>query len=285
MVKVIEISLFIGNKIYICKLIKKLSMNKLFLVFSFSIILSSCVPHRKLVYFQGEPIEKEDIHKINDTPYKLKVNDILYITLKSKNEELVALFNNNNGGSNTNSTGGDNLYFTGYTIDEHGNIRLPYVGNVNVLGYTIEEVRVKVKSELKYYINFDKNIFVTVKLAGIKYTILGDIGSPGTHIMYQNKVNIMEAIANSGDIIATGDRTKVEVLREEFDGLKKYTVDITQIDVFESEVFNILPHDIIFVNPIKTKSWGIGTTGLETFTTLASVFSIIATTLLLIKSF
>lgn len=260
-------------------------MNKLFLVISFSIILSSCVPHRKLVYFQGEPIEKEDIHKINDSPYKLQVNDILYITLKSKNEDLVTLFNNSNTQTNTNSIGGDNLYFTGYTIDDHGNIRLPYLGNVNVLGYTIEEVRVKVKSELKYYINFDKNIFVTVKLAGIKYTILGDIGAPGTHIIYQNRVNIVEAIANSGDIIATGDRTKVEVLREEFDGLKKYTVDITQIDVFDSEVFNILPHDIIFVNPIKTKSWGIGTTGLQTFTTLASVFSIIATTLLLIKSF
>lgn len=178
----------------------------------------------------------------------------------------------------------ESLYFSGYTIDDHGNIRLPYVGNLNVLGYTIEEVREKVKSELKKYINFDKNIFVTVKLSGIKYTILGDIGSPGVHIIYQNKVNIVEAIANSGDIIDTGDRTKVEVIRNEFDGIKKYTIDITQVDMFDSEVFNILPHDIIYINPIKTKSWGIGTTGLQTFTTLASIFSIIATTILLIQS-
>lgn len=260
-------------------------MKKILVLISLSIFLSSCVPHKKLVYFQGEPIEKEDIHKINEIPYKLQINDILYITLKSKNEELVALFNNNSNNVNNNNVGGDQLYFTGYTIDDHGNIRLPYVGNLNVLGYTIEEVREKVKSELKYYINFDKNIFVTVKLAGIKYTIIGDIASPGTHIIYQNRVNLIEAIANSGDIIDTGDRTKVEIIREEFDGVKKYTVDITQVTVFDSEVFNILPHDIIYINPIKTKSWGIGTTGLETFTTLASIFSIIATTLLLIKSF
>lgn len=122
-------------------------------------------------------------------------------------------------------------------------------------------------------------------MSGIKYTILGDIGSPGVHVIFQNQVNIIEAIANSGDIIPTGDRTKVEVLRNEFDGLKKYTVDITSVDVFESEVFNILPHDVIYINPIKTKSWGIGTTGLQTFTTLASIFSIIATTILLIQSF
>ena len=259
-------------------------MNKLLLVILISSLLFSCVPHKKLVYFQGEPMEKEDIHKINEIPYKLQTNDIISITLKSKNEELVTLFNNSNN-SDGNSQQGGNLYFTGYTVDEHGNIRLPYVGNLNVLGYTIDEVRQKVKSELKYYINFDKNIFVTVKLAGIRYTILGEIGSPGTQIIYQNKLNIIEAIANAGDIVSTGDRTKVEVIREEFDGIKKYTVDITQVTVFDSEVFNILPHDIIYINPIKTKSWGIGTTGLETFTTLASIFSIIATTLLLIKSF
>jgi polysaccharide export outer membrane protein len=194
------------------------------------------------------------------------------------------LFNNNTSVNDQNISA-DNLYFTGYTIDDHGNIRLPYVGSLNVLGYTVDEVREKVKSELKKYIDFDKNIFVTVKLSGIQYTILGDISLPGRNIIYQNKVNIIEAIANAGDIIATGDRTKVEVLRNEFDGLKKYTVDITQVNMFDSEVFNILPHDIIYINPIKTKSWGIGTTGLQTFTTLASIFSIIATTILLIQSF
>ncbi len=258
----------------------------LFLII-YIVILTSCVPHKKLVYFQGEPIKKEEIHKVNDIPYKLQTNDIISITLKSKDEELVALFNSSNSSDSnfSNNLNGDQLYFTGYTVDDHGNIRLPYIGNLNVLGYTIEEVREKVRSELKYYLKFDKNIFVNVKLAGIQYTILGDIDSPGTHIIYQNKVNLIEAIANAGDIMDTGDRTKVEVLRKELDGIKKYTVDITNIDVFDSEVFNILPHDIVYINPIKTKSWGIGTTGLQTFTTLASVFSIIATTILLIKSF
>tara|TARA_B100000809_G_scaffold152035_1_gene149388 strand:- start:21423 stop:22214 length:792 start_codon:yes stop_codon:yes gene_type:complete len=263
-------------------------MNKSILVLVFFVILTSCVPHKKLVYFQGEPLKKEDIYKINDAPYKIQTNDVLSITLKSKNEELVALFSNNSSSSssgNSQNITAENLYFTGYTIDEHGNIRLPYVGNLNVLGYTIDEVREKVKTELKRYIVFDKNIFVTVKLSGVRYTILGDISKPGTSVIYQNKVNIIEAIANSGDIIVTGDRTKVEVIRNEFDGLKKYTIDITQVEMFDSEVFNILPHDIIYINPIKTKSWGIGTTGLQTFTTLASIFSIIATTILLIQTF
>ena len=30
------------------------------------------------------------------------------------------------------------LYFKGYSVDRHGNIRIPYIGDLNVLGYTTE---------------------------------------------------------------------------------------------------------------------------------------------------
>lgn len=258
-------------------------MSKHLLILVFAVLITSCVPHKKLVYFQGEPIPKEDIYKINEIPYKLQVNDIISITIRSKDEELVALFRNEDPNTPGQGDGG-NAYFNGYSVDGHGNVRLPYIGELNVLGYTTDEVREKIKSELRKYIVTPHGTFVTVKLNGIRYTIIGEISSPGTNVLYQNKVNIIEAISNSGDVLDTGDRTNIEVLRDEFDGLKKYTVDITQVTVFDSEVFNILPHDIIYVKPIKTKSWGIGTTGLQTFTTLASIFSIIATTILLIQS-
>ena len=65
-------------------------MTKHLYILIFSILITSCVPHKKLVYFQGNPIPKEDIYKINEIPYKLQVNDILTITIKSKDEELVA---------------------------------------------------------------------------------------------------------------------------------------------------------------------------------------------------
>ena len=37
----------------------------------------------------------------------------------------------------------ENIYFNSYSIDRHGNIRLPYLGELNVLGYTEKEVREK----------------------------------------------------------------------------------------------------------------------------------------------
>ncbi|MGB2128982.1 MAG: polysaccharide biosynthesis/export family protein [Flavicella sp.] len=260
-------------------------MNKFIASVVLLVILSSCVPYKKIVYFQEKENYKTNYPQTKIPPYKLQVNDILMINIRSKDDELVTLFSNQTGNQNQAMQMSDaQAYMTGYSVDSHGNIRLPYIGELNVLGYTTDEVRTKVKEELKKYINSGNSLFVTVKLAGIRYTILGEISGAGTNVLYQNKVNIIEAISNSGDILQTGDRTQVEVFRKEMGELKKYTVDVTQLSLFDSEAFNILPNDIIYIRPIKTKTWGIGTTGLQTFTTFTSVFSFVITTFLLIQS-
>ena len=257
-------------------------MNKLLLLFFLAIISTSCISTKKTTYFQGEPIAKENVHKINNTPYKLKTNDIININIKCENKEWVSLFSHQNSSEQGSDVG--ELYFTGYTVDYHGNIRLPYIGDINVLGYTTEEVREKLEYELKKYINYSNSIFVTVKLEGIKYTILGEIAGPGVQVLRQNQVNIIEAIASSGDILPSGNRKNILIVRNELDGIKKYTIDLTSISLFDSEIFKIKPNDIIYINPLKRKSWGIGATGIESFTTIASIFSIVATTILVFKT-
>jgi polysaccharide export outer membrane protein len=50
-----------------------------------------------------------------------------------------------------------------------------------------------------------------------------------------------------------------------------------------SSFFYIQPNDLIYIKPLKQKSFGTGTTGLQTLTTLVSAFSLIFTTILLIR--
>jgi polysaccharide export outer membrane protein len=59
---------------------------------------------------------------------------------------------------------------------------------------------------------------------------------------------------------------------------------MTDITAFESDVFQILPNDIIFIPPLKQKAWGTGTNTIQTITTLISVFSLITSTYLLAQS-
>ncbi len=248
---------------------------------------ASCVPSKDLIYLQGEPKTKKEIYKLNNQPYRLQVNDVLSIDIKAKDEKFVALFKKSS--STQNGTGGQggangNILQLGYSVDSHGNIRLPYIGEINVLGYTTKEVRFKLEKEILEYLNNVEDFFVTVSLAGIKYTIWGEVASPGTIVLNQNSVNIIEAISNAGDITVTGNRKKVEIWRNSASGQKKYTIDLTTAEAFNSEVYHIQPNDVIYVVPLKQKAWGTGTTGLQSLTTLVSVFTIITSTILLIRN-
>jgi len=98
-------------------------------------------------------------------------------------------------------------------------------------------------------------------------------------------VSIVEAIANAGEITDSGDRTNILIIRNSVDGVQKYKINLTSIDVFNSEQYYIKPNDIIYVSPLKRKSWGIGTTGLGVFTTFISIFSVVTSTILIVKTF
>lgn len=261
-------------------------MRKILIVFLFGLVFTSCIPNKDLVYFQGEPSTKTSVHKIFNEPYKLQVNDILDIRIKAADDKLVALFNpvNQQGGQFNTQFNVENIYFNSYTIDRHGNIRIPYVGELNVLGYTAKEVREKIEKHFEGYFKDPNDIFISVKLAGIRFTVLGEVVSPGTLVLFQNQVNIIEAIANAGDITITGNRKKVTLIRKQLDGTKKYSIDLTNINSFDSEIFYIRPNDIISIEPLKQKSWGTGATGAQTFTTIVTLLSFITTSILLVKT-
>lgn len=220
------------------------------------------------------------INKKQD-PYRIQINDLLSIRIKSLDQELVGMFNPIND-ENPNATGEERLYYDGFLVDAHGNIRVPTLGEVNVLGYTVEEVRENLEKELlENYFKAEANIFVTVKLAGIRYTITGEIGSPGSNIIYREQLSIMEAIANSGDITLTGNRKDVVIVRQYPHGQRVHHIDLTTIDALKSPFYYVKPNDLILINPLPQKSIGTGTTALQSITTIASILSLFTTTILL----
>lgn len=256
-----------------------------YILFLSAIIFASCVPTKDLTYLQKKDQEAamQAMNPVVSKPYRLQTNDIIQITIKAIDQKLVDMFTTVNASAQQISNA-DVLYFNGYTVDDHGNIRIPVLGQVNVLGFTLEEVRVKIEERLlAEYFNKEATIFVNVKLAGFRYTINGEVTTPGSKILMQEKVNIMEAIANSGDITITGDRKSVAVIRQFPHGAEIHTIDLTDIKAMESPYYYLQPNDYIYVKPLPQKSWGTGTTGVQSFTTIISVLSL-ATTIILIMN-
>jgi polysaccharide export outer membrane protein len=258
--------------------------SKIHFIFLFSILFASCVPSKDLIYLQdkGNP-KNEVVTSSNQKPYRLQTNDILSITIKAIDPKLVEIFNSS-GSQGTASLSAEGNYFSGYSVDDHGNIRLPILDEINVLGYTAEEVRIEIEKMLnEKYFKKEAGIFVVVKLAGFRYTINGEVASTGTKIIYQDKVNIMEAIANSGDITVVGDRKDVKVIRTYPQGSETFSIDLTDKNAVNSEAFFLQPNDYIYVKPLKQKSWGTGTTGIQSLTTIITVLSLITTIFLFIQ--
>lgn len=265
-------------------------MNKtiFFLVLMSGLLLSSCIPTKDLTYLQQKETESPEkaIMAIGAKPYRLQTNDILSINLKAIDPKLVAIFNANTSASeNLNQNSESGLYFNGYRVDDHGNIRIPILGEMNVLGYTLEEVRLKIEKQLlEEYFKNEANLFVNVKLSGFRYTINGEVGSTGTKTLFQENVTILEAIANAGDITMVGNRKEVTIMRKTPTGVEMHDLDLTDRNVIYSPYYYLQPNDYVYVKPMKQKSWGTGKTGIESLGTIFTLLSLVTTTYLLLKN-
>ena len=261
-------------------------MNKIYRFCALAVLfmLVSCIPNKDLLYLQNKNDSNQDaaITPVVLKPYRAQVNDVLSIRIKALDQKLVEMFNPSTAITQVNTT--DALYFDGFSVNDHGEIRVPVLGIVNVIGLTLEEIRLKIEKQLlEEYFNTAADIFVTVKLAGMRYTVNGEIVNPGTKVLFQDKVTILEAIANCGDITITGNRKDVMVVRQYPHGTEMHTIDLTSSEALKSPYYYIQPNDFIYIKPLKQKSWGTGTTGLQSFTAIFSAFTLLLTTFLLLK--
>ena len=241
--------------------------------------LSSCVSRKQLTYLQETEAQKGKTYKPTAPKYKVQPNDILNINIRSFDAEESDLFNL--ATSNVNLNLGDLLfYLNGYTVKPDGNIEMPIIGEINVSGMNVDEIELLIESKLKGFFN-EGFVHVSVQLAGVRFSVIGDVTRAGKYVIYQNEVNIFEALAIAGDISIVGNRREVQIIRQENSEIRVIDVDLTNSDILNSPDFFIRPNDIINVKPLAVKSVGIGETG---FGTLAAVLGVLASTATLVLS-
>jgi polysaccharide export outer membrane protein len=253
------------------------------LLFFVGYFFNSCVPSKDIIYLQGkENLENAPVAQIPFKPYRLQVSDVLSITVSAIDSKLVEIFNQNI--VNNPNISNELFYYKGYSIDDHGNIRLPILGEVNVLALTTDQVRQKIETLLlKDHFNKEAGIFVSVKLAGFRYTINGEVNVPGTKILNQDKVSVLEAVANAGDITVVGNRKEVMIIRQYPQGVQTFSIDLTNYNALQSPYFYLQPNDFVYVKPLKQKTWGTGTTGIQSLSTILTILSLVTTTFLLLQ--
>lgn len=112
---------------------------------------------------------------------------------------------------------------------------------------------------------------------------MGEVASPGTFTITNEKVNIMEALAMAGDMTVYGQRDKVKLIREDAQGNRQIIpLNLNDADIIVSPYYYLQQNDVVYVTPNKTKAKNAGISNSTTIWfsvvgTLVSLVSLIVT--------
>jgi polysaccharide biosynthesis/export protein len=247
------------------------------------LLLSGCTSQQKLAYLNNLPEATGEQYFTMEIPdYKIQNRDILYITLKAMTPD--GYINDFLVGSR--STGGayymqseSGMYLYGYDVNKEGNLTLPVLGVVHAEGRTLQEIRDTLQNGFSRSF---KNATVECKLLSFKFTVIGEVRSPGTYVNYNNYLTVLEAIGRAGGITEYGKRDKVLVVRPIDKGTKTYTLDLQDKSILSSEAYFLLPNDVVIIEPMKNKIFNLNLPSISFL--LTSVTSTVSM-LILILSF
>ena len=221
------------------------------------IILSSCSSIKNVKYFADVP-DTTTVTKLADLKYiepRILPDDILSINIQTVDPTATQVLTQGNvqnsaiGATSAGSTGGQTI--AGYLVDNLGNIEMPVLGKIKVSGLTTEQARSLIREHAS---QFYKNPTVNLRFANFKITILGEVTKPGTYVVANEKVNILDALGLAGDLTIYGKRENVVLVRQQENGSRELIkIDLTKTEVLNSPYYFLKQNDYIYVEPSKSK--------------------------------
>lgn len=217
------------------------------------IIFSSCASRKHIIYLQDQGKKDQTYQFVNpqQTAYKVQPGDNLYIKVYSVDPKTSKFFQTDLP-TLMNPT---YLYLNSYTVNENGFINFSFVDKMYVQGLTIEEIRNLLQKTVNEYF---KEATVSVKLVNFRVTVLGEVKMPGEFTIDKDQINIFQAIGLAHGIKDFGDRKEIVLVRQTDGGSEIHKIDLTQKTMLESEFYYLMPNDVVYVKPLKAKSYIYG---------------------------
>ena len=220
------------------------------------LLLTSCTSYQKIPYLQDfETVNAtEEVTAMYDAHIRPK--DLLTITVNTTDPEAAAPFNltvQSAANSNLTQWVTQQAALQQYLVDNQGNIDFPVLGELHLGGLSMNEAESMIREKLQPFLK--ETPIVTVRMVNYKISVLGEVAKPGTFIINNEKVNVLEALAMAGDMTIWGLRDNVKLVREEEDGKRNIVVlDLNRADIVKSPYYHLQQNDILYVSPNKTKA-------------------------------
>ena len=242
-------------------------------------MVTGCGSTKDVPYFQNsDTIDFSSSIYLYDA--RVMPKDLLTITVSTSDEEAAVPFNltvPTTVSINSRVSTGSNMMIQTYLVDNDGNIDFPRLGKIHVGGLTKSECEKMIYDGIKPFLNEIEEPIVTVRMANYKISVLGEVSRPGMYTVSNEKITILEALAQAGDLTIWGVRTNVKLVREDEHGEKSiHVLDLTDANIVKSPYYYLQQNDIVYVEPnkVKARNSGVGNTTTLWFTATSILVSL-----------
>jgi len=214
-------------------------------------MMVSCISTKNIGYFNNA--RETEYGSIAGSETTIQANDILSISISSLNPEASAVFNSTNNHSNNSSSSNGNIaQASGYLVNAEGLIQLPILGNVHAAGLTKKALKEKITNTID-----EKKLLVdpivSIRHLNFEVTVIGEVGRPMVIPVPNEKISLLTALGQAGDITVYGKKDNVLVIRENNGKKAVKRINLNAADFLNSPYYYLKPNDIVYVEPNKNK--------------------------------
>jgi len=96
-------------------------------------------------------------------------------------------------------------------VDQEGDINFPVLGKIHVAGLTKQQLSDKMQEMISPYV---KDALVNVQIVNYKVTMMGEVSRPGAISVKNDRLSILDAIGQVGDLTINANRKNILVIRD-----------------------------------------------------------------------
>ena len=243
-------------------------MKKILILFGILLLattlLSSCGTTKQIAYLQNsDSIDFAQSRFLYDA--RIMPKDQITISVNTTTPEASVPFNLllQNSYSQGRAVNSSSSVLMPYLVDNDGFINFPIIGKLKVSGLTKSEAEQLVTEKIRPYMAESENPVVTVTMASYSVSVLGEVNHPGTFQVSREKITILEALAQAGDLTIYGVRDRVKLIREDATGKKSIeTLNLCDANIINSPYYYLQQNDVVYVEPnnIKAQNSKVGQT-------------------------
>ena len=231
--------------------------NSCFILVLLVALMTSCSAPKNVAYlWNSNDVDLSQSQYLYDA--RIMPKDILTITVNTVNPEAAAPFNllvQRTLSSSSTTVGGSGASLQTYLVDNEGGIDFPVLGHLTVGGLTKDECEKLIHDKIKPYLNASENPVVTVRMSSYSISVLGEVNRPGSYQVSREKINVLEALAQAGDLTIYGVRENVKLIREDAKGQKQiHILNLNDAELLKSPYYYLQQNDIVYVEPNKVKA-------------------------------